>query len=57
MKASFVDSVVVSTIVSAVALAVALFIVIFELSLLWSPLILVASIGAVLLIRRLSKRP
>ncbi|WP_157753826.1 hypothetical protein [Lysobacter capsici] len=57
MKASFVDSVVVSTIVSAVALGAALFIVIFELSLLWSPLILVASIGAVLLIRRLSKRP
>ncbi|WP_160309437.1 hypothetical protein [Lysobacter capsici] len=57
MKASFVDSVVVSTIVSAVALAAALLIVIFELSLLWSPLILVASIGAVLLIRRLSKRP
>lgn len=57
MKASFVDSVVVSAIVSAVALAAALFIVIFELSLLWSPLILVASIGAVLLIRRLSKRP
>ncbi|QWF18181.1 hypothetical protein [Lysobacter capsici] len=57
MKASFVDSVVGSTVVSAVALAVALVIVIFELSLLCSPLILVAPVGATWFIRRLSNRP
>jgi|GEM_PF-5001047 len=57
MKTSFADSVIVSIVVSAVGLAVTLLIVIFELSLLWSPLILVASIGAVLLLDKISKRP
>lgn len=57
MKTSFADSVVVSAIVSTIALAAALFIVIFELSLLWSPMILIASIGAALFIRRFSKKP
>ncbi|WP_160329612.1 hypothetical protein [Lysobacter capsici] len=57
MKTSFADSVIVSTVVSAVGLAVTLLIVVFELSLIWSPLILVASIGAFLILDKISKRP
>lgn len=57
MKTSFADSVVVSIVVSTAGLAAALFIVIFELSLLWSPLILIASAGAFLFLKKIGKRP
>lgn len=56
MKTSWVDSMVVSAIAAAAGLAVAIFIVAFELSLLWSPLIVLASVGAFFFMQKIGNR-
>lgn len=56
MRTSFSDSIIVSMIVGAICLAVVIFTLSFELSLLWTLLIVAGSFGALLFLLKIRKK-